>query len=144
MENKILVGALEVCKLPEFQIHNLHIRVDTGAKTSSLHVDNIEYFKKDKEKWVRFDIHPDIHDVTKVVTKESKIVDMKSIKSSNGEAQQRPVISTLFELGEHSWPIEITLSDRSNMTYLMLLGRQAMNGHIIVDPELEYVQGNEA
>ena len=141
MKNKILVGALELCNLPEFEINKLHIRVDTGAKTSSLHVDNIEYFSVNNEDWVRFDIHPDIHDVNTVVTKESKIIDIKKIKSSNGDVQKRPIISTMFEIGDRKWPINITLSDRSSMTYLMLLGRQAMNGHIIVDPEFDYLLG---
>ena len=63
VKNKFIVGALEICDLPKLEISQLHIRVDTGAKTSSLHVDNIEEFTKDGETWVNFDIHPNIHDV---------------------------------------------------------------------------------
>ena len=58
---KQLIGALECANLPELGIYNLTMRVDTGAATSSLHVDNIEEFKRDDERWIRFDIHPDIH-----------------------------------------------------------------------------------
>lgn len=141
-EKKILVGSLEVCSLPDFQIDNLHVRVDTGATTSSLHVDNIEEFTLNNENWVRFDIHPDYHDVNKIVRKEAKINQTKTIKSSNGTNQKRHFIETTFVIGDHSWPILITLTDRSSMSYLMLLGRQALNGKLIVDSEFEYLLGH--
>lgn len=139
MKNKMLVGALETCHLPELEIENLHIRVDTGAATSSLHVDNIEEYEENGEAWVAFDIHPDYHDVTKVVRRKAQVIDTRVIKSSSGERQKRHLIETQIVLGGEQWPIHISLSDRSSMSYLMLLGRQAMNGHVIVDPELEYV-----
>lgn len=138
---KILVGSLEVCDLPDFNINKLHIRVDTGATTSSLHVDNIEEFKRDGELWVSFDIHPDYHDVSKILRKETRVVDTRVIKSSNGTRENRHVIETMFSIGGHSWPILISITDRSVMSYLMLLGRQAMNGKIIVDPGEEYILG---
>ncbi len=138
MKNKMLVGSLEKCDLPGLMIEGLHIRVDTGATTSSLHVDNIEPFRKDGDEWISYDIHPDIHDVDKIVTRQSKVVDIRVVKSSSGERQNRYVIETPMVLGGEQWDILITLTDRSSMNYLMLLGRQAMNGHVIVDPELEY------
>lgn len=138
---KTLVGSLEICSLPDFNIENLHIRVDTGAATSSLHVDNIEEFIRNNEDWVRFDIHPDYHDVSKVVRKEAKISKTKIIKSSNGTNQNRHFIETTLVLAGESWPILITLTDRSSMSYLMLLGRQAMKGKLIVDAEFEYMLG---
>ncbi|WP_372742853.1 RimK/LysX family protein, partial [Neptunomonas sp.] len=67
-KEKIIIGALECCDLPDLGISHLQMRVDTGATTSSLHVDNIEEFVKEKKRWVRFDIHPDIHNVKKIVT----------------------------------------------------------------------------
>jgi hypothetical protein len=138
MKSKMLVGSLEKCDLPDLMIEGLHIRVDTGATTSSLHVDNIEVFIENKEEWVSYDIHPDIHDVEKIVTRRSKVVGMRNVKSSSGERERRYVIETSMVLGGEQWDILITLTDRSSMNYLMLLGRQAMNGHVIVDPELEY------
>lgn len=139
----MLVGALEQCQLPELEIDNLHIRVDTGAATSSLHVDNIEEYEENGEAWVAFDIHPDYHDVTKVVRRNAKVIDSRIIKSSSGEKQKRHLIETQIVLGTEQWPIHISLSDRSSMSYLMLLGRQAMNGHVIVDPEKEYLLSSE-
>ncbi|MDM7860698.1 ATP-dependent zinc protease [Alteromonas sp. ASW11-36] len=139
MTNKHLVGALELCNLPELAIENLNIRVDTGAATSSLHVDNIEEFERDGENWVSFDIHPNIHDVDQIVRREAKVKAVKQIKSSTATRERRYVIKTDIVLAEMRWPIQLTLTDRSEMTYLMLLGREAMSGRLIVDPELEYV-----
>ena len=138
----LILGTLEICNLPELQITDLHIRVDTGAKTSSLHVDNIEADTRQGDTWVSFDIHPDIHNVERVVRRSSKVKEMRSIKSSNAAKEQRYVIETLITLGDRSWPIEVTLTDRSSMSYLMLLGRQAMLNDILVDPSKEYLQTN--
>lgn len=140
---KILVGCIELCDLPELNINKLNVRIDTGAKTSSLHVDNIDGFIRDDCKWVGFDIHPDIHDVDKVVRREAKVKAVRTVKSSNANKEKRFVIETPFKLGETEWIIQITLTDRSDMTYLMLLGREAMEKRIIVDPGEEYLLGRE-
>lgn len=137
--NKILVGALEKCNLPALGIHAMQIRVDTGAATSSLHVDNLEEFTKADEQWVRFDIHPDVHDVKSVVTREAKVVSKKRVKSSTATLERRFVIRTQIEISEQTWDINLTLTDRSEMSYLMLLGREAMQGRLIVDPEHEFL-----
>ncbi|TQV77403.1 ATP-dependent zinc protease [Aliikangiella marina] len=139
MNDKMIVGALEFCSLPDLEISNLHMRVDTGAKTSALHVDNIEEFEKDGARWVRFDIHPDYHDVDRVVRREAKVKSKRRIKMANDKSETRYVIDTKFVLKDQEWPIELNLTDRSNMTYLMLLGREAMIGRLLVDPEKEYV-----
>jgi hypothetical protein len=138
---KITLGALEVCDLPQLEITKLHMRVDTGAQTSSLHVDNIEEFQHNNKLWVSFDIHPDVHNVDNVVRRKAKVHDTRVVKSSSGDKEQRYVIETSIVLGEESWPIHITLTDRSSMTYLMLLGRQAMEGRVLVDPSSEYLLG---
>lgn len=139
MGNKMTVGSLEACDLPELNIKGLHARIDTGAKTSSLHVDNIVEKRVNKAKWVSFDIHPDISDVGKRVTREARVKKRRTIKSSNGASERRYLIETEITMGGNTWPIEVTLTDRSDMTYLMLLGRQAMVGRIIVDPEFTYL-----
>lgn len=140
-ENKLLVGALEECDLPELNIMSLNMRVDTGAKTSSLHVDNIKVEKVEGVKWVSFDIHPDVHNVHRVVRRSAKVKETRTIKSSNAEKDRRVVIDTTIRMGAMSWPIEVTLTDRSGMTFLMLLGREAMIGRLLVDPEKEYILG---
>jgi len=138
---KMVVGALEQADLPELRISSLTMRVDTGAKTSSLHVDNIQLEEIEGVKWVSFDIHPDMHDVARVVRRSSKLKQTRTIKSSNGEREQRYVIDTQLCMGNQTWSIEVTLTDRSGMTYLMLLGREAMKGRLLVDPDKEYLLG---
>lgn len=141
LENKILVGNLELCDLPELAIENLNVRIDTGAATSSLHVDNISEFSRDGIGWVSFDIHPDAHNVDQIVRREAKIKAKRNIKSSNASSEKRFVIDTRFKLGIHIWEIQLTLTDRSGMSYMMLLGRQAMGDKIVVDPSQEYLLG---
>ena len=136
---KLLVGALENCDLPDLGINNMPVRVDTGATTSSLHVDNIEEFEKDGKNWVRFDIHPDIHNVEKVVTTTARLSSKKTVKSSTADKERRAVIKTAFRLGGETWKIKLTLTNRSTMSYLMLLGREAMKDRIIVDPSFEFI-----
>ncbi|MCU7553679.1 ATP-dependent zinc protease [Alteromonas sp. ASW11-19] len=137
--HKKLVGAIELCDLPELEISQLNVRVDTGAATSSLHVDNIEEFEKNNEQWIRFDIHPDIHNVERVVRREAPIVGKKQVKSSTATREKRYVIDTPIVMDDMRWTIQLTLTDRSEMTYLMLLGREAMNGRLLVDPEFEFL-----
>ena len=136
---KICIGALENCDLPKLAITDLTVRVDTGAATSSLHVDDIEEFEQNGNVWVRFVMHPDYHDVKKTVVREAPVLSKKRVKSSTATREKRYVIETDITMGGDTWPIQLTLTDRSEMTYLMLFGRQAMAGRFIVDPELEFL-----
>ena len=134
MKNKIIIGRLESIALPELGIDNLEVRVDTGAKTSSLHVDNIKKSVVEGVHQVTFDIHPDAHNVDRIVRCTAPISDMRKVKSSNGTSEQRYVIETTIMLGSESWVIEITLTDRSDMSYLMLFGREAISTKFLIDP----------
>ena len=132
---KKIIGRLESVSLPELGIASMQVKVDTGAKTSSLHVDNIEKVKIKGKPHVKFDIHPDIHNVDKQVTCTARLSDIRNIKSSNGTAEMRYVIETPLTLGEDTWLVEITLTDRSDMNYLMLFGREAIGARYLVDPD---------
>jgi hypothetical protein len=142
MNEKIIIGAIESCDLPDIGISDLHVRVDTGAQTSSLHVDNLKRYKENGKSCIKFDIHPDVHNVDTIVECKSKIHGIRKVKSSNGEIQERYVIKTLIRLDSMSWPIEITLTDRSDMSYLMLLGREGMGDRILVDPSENFIISN--
>ncbi|WDE02392.1 ATP-dependent zinc protease [Thalassomonas actiniarum] len=139
MSDKIIIGRLESIALPELAIDNLQVRVDTGAQTSSLHVDNITKIIKNDKPCVRFDIHPDVHNVDTVVTCTAPISDIRKVKSSNAASEQRYVIKTPITLGKDTWPIEITLTDRSDMSYLMLFGREAIGERFLVDPSKVFI-----
>lgn len=137
--NKMIVGALELCSLPELGIHDIKVRIDTGAQTSSLHVDKVETIQKKGKPWIEFDIHPQLYQVDQVVRASAPLQDVRWVKSSNGAREQRYVISTQLEMGTRSWPILMTLTDRSEMNYLMLLGRQGMGQHLLVDPSQTFI-----
>ena len=139
MVKKLIVGALELGSLPDLGIRSLPMRVDTGAATSSLHVENMETFVKRGRKWVSFDLHPDVHNVGLAVRITAQVKGRKIVKSSTADTQHRIVIDTPLELNGQRWPIQLTLTDRSGMSYPMLLGREAMQGRLIVDPEHEFL-----
>ncbi|MBA6224914.1 MULTISPECIES: ATP-dependent zinc protease [unclassified Colwellia] len=138
-KQKIIIGSLETITLPDLAITDIQVRVDTGAKTSSLHVDNITKFKKNGKVMVRFDLHPDVYNVENMISCEAPIHDIRRVKSSNGTSEQRYVISTPVKLGSELWPIEITLTDRSDMSYLMLFGREAIGERFLIDPSKAFV-----
>lgn len=139
MTDKFIIGALELCDLPSLGIHELQVRVDTGAKTSSLHADNVEKFKHKGKPWVRFDIHPDAYSVDRAVHCQAPLHDIRKVKSSNGVSEERYVIKTLLDLGHQSWAIEITLTNRADMNNMMLLGREGMGARLLVDPSLTFL-----
>jgi hypothetical protein len=139
MNNKMIIGNTEALCLPELGITGLHTRVDTGAKTSSLHVDNLLCFKEDGERFVEFDLHPDVYHLEETIRCTAKLKASKNIKSSNGEVETRCVIETLLRIGGKQWLIDLTLSNRQDMTYMMLLGRQGMSDKVIVDPAGEFL-----
>ena len=142
-DKTMILGALECCDLPELDLKHIQMRVDTGAATSSLHVDNIEEYIENERRWVKFEIHPDVHNVDEVVYKSLRLKGRKVVKSTSAEKEQRFVIRTHIRLGDREWPIKLTLTDRSTMKNLMLLGREAMQDGILVDPSSEFLVSDE-
>lgn len=137
--NKLIIGNLELCSLPELGITDLQVRVDTGAKTSSLHVDNLKQIKQKGKPYVRFSLHPDVYNLEDAVSCTAPLLDSRRIKSSNGKSELRCVIKTMLRLGELEWPIELTLTNREDMSYLMLLGREGMADRVLVDPSCSFM-----
>nr|WP_321405603.1 30S ribosomal protein S6--L-glutamate ligase [uncultured Carboxylicivirga sp.] len=138
---KIVVGSEEWCSLPQLNIPAINIRVDSGAKTSALHAVNIMPFKKNGESWVSFEVHPLQNDGRTTVYCEAPVIDKRRIKSSSGLGELRYVIRTTINIAKSSWDIEVTLTNRISMGYRMLLGRQAMAGIMLVDPEASCLLG---
>lgn len=141
MIEKVVIGSEEWCSFPKLGIPIIKARVDSGAKTSALHAINIIPFVKDEENWVRFDVNP-IQKNTKTVQHcEAKVIDKRIVKSSSGTRELRYVIATSISFGGTVWEIEITLTNRDSMGFRMLLGREAMSGKLLVDPEQRYLHG---
>ena len=141
LQNKIILGSEEWCSFPELGIPTIKARVDSGAKTSALHAINIAPFKKEGHNWVKFDINPIQNNVKTVIHCEAPLVDKRIVKSSSGFREERYVIQTNLEIGNSNWIIEMTLTNRDSMGFRMLLGREAMSGRVLVDPEQQYLLG---
>ncbi|MEM6376160.1 MAG: 30S ribosomal protein S6--L-glutamate ligase [Pseudomonadota bacterium] len=138
-------GWEEWVALPDLGVPALRAKVDTGARTSALHAFDIETFGSSAKPKVRFTVHPIPGRDDLVIPCSAPIIDRREVASSNGEKELRYVIESALTVGGQSWPIEITLTDRSSMTSRMLLGRQALRDHISIQatdrffqPELSY------
>ena len=135
------IGWREWIALPELGIKRIKVKVDTGARTSSLHASKLEFFTRGGKRWVRFDVHPKQRDTSQTVHAEARLLDQRPVKSSSGQAERRVVIHTPMRFMDESWPIEITLTGRDEMGFRMLLGREAIRGRFAVDPGRSYVGG---
>ena len=131
---ELIVGWREWIHLPELGTRFVKAKVDTGARTSALHAEDVEYFTRRGKSMVRFAIQPKQRSTRPRIQAEAKVAEMRSIRSSNGVAELRPVIETEIDIGGHLWPIELTLTSRDVMGFRMLLGRQAIRGQALVDP----------
>lgn len=141
LQNKVILGSEEWCSFPDLNIPTIKARVDSGAKTSALHAINIAPFIKNDSNWVKFDINPIQNNNKTVIHCEAPLVDKRIVKSSSGYREQRYVIQTLLKIGDDAWNIEMTLTNRDSMGFRMLLGREAMSGRVLVDPEQKYLLG---
>ncbi|MFP4362989.1 MAG: 30S ribosomal protein S6--L-glutamate ligase [Spirochaetia bacterium] len=134
MVNKIVVGTEEWCSLPEMGIPAIKARIDSGAKTSSIHAVNIQAFERNGAEWVSFEVHPLQNNRKTVIRHEAKVIDVREVKNTSGIPEKRYVIRELMKLGEDSWEIELTLANRDAMGFRMLLGREAMIEKVLIDP----------
>jgi hypothetical protein len=126
-ERKIL-GWREWVSLPDLGIDLIKAKVDTGARTSSLHAFSIDEFSQDHKRYIRFGIHPFQKRIDVEIYCEALVREM------------RYVIESQIKLGAMSWPIEITLTNRDSMSFRMLLGRTALRELYVVDPAASYLQ----
>lgn len=125
------VGWRETVCLPKFKLKDLRVKIDTGAKTSALHADHIEFINVKGVRFVRFLFITEDgeHHIIK-----SPLIEERSIRSSNGDKTIRPVVRTEIKMGHHNFEIEVTLINRGLMGFKMLIGREALNGRFLINP----------
>jgi len=132
-------GWREWVALPDLKIECIKAKVDTGARTSTLHAFDVVCFKKSSRDWVRFNVHPIQYRLDKIISCTAELQDIRYVTNSGGNKEERYVIVTTLAMGEKAWPIELTLTNRDAMRFRMLLGRTALRNHFLIDLRRSYL-----
>lgn len=134
-----IAGWNESASLPELGVDYIRVKLDTGAKTSALHAFNLTTLTHNDELWVEFDIHPWQANDSIIYRCSCPVSDTRWVTSSNGRKEKRYFIFTKIKIGDNEWPIEVSLTNRDEMNFRMLLGRSAMKNRLVVDPHHKYL-----
>jgi hypothetical protein len=137
----IRIGWKEYVDLPELGLRRLKGKIDTGARTSTLHVRSLTYLERlaDGSQTAELTLAPDRHDASRLVTTRVQVLRHIQVRDSGGHSELRPLIATDLVLGPVRKRIFVTLSDRSGMLFRMILGRKAVEGEFCVDPAGKYL-----
>jgi hypothetical protein len=140
---RTVLGWREWASLPDLGLGAIRAKVDSGARSSALHVDWLECFEREGMEWVRFAIHPGERGASMVRSGEAPVLDRRPVTDSGGRSTLRVFIRTRLCLAGQTWPIDINLTDRRAMLFPMLLGRTALAGRFLIDPEASFLLGGE-
>lgn len=136
-----VVGWREWVQIPQVDVPWIKAKIDTGAKTSAIHAFDLRSFDRDGRDWVSFAVHPWQATAQDEVAVELPVHDSRSVRSSSGHEEQRYVVRLPVVLGGREVPVELTLTDRDEMGFRMLIGREALVQGYVVDPALSYAGG---
>jgi len=139
--NAGIIGWREWVGLPELGEFRIKAKIDTGARTSAIHATGIEILIENGREMARFILFPNQDDDTLSCACQAPVVDKRTITDSGGHEEERLIVSTTIALGEHRWPIELSLTDRDTMGFRMLLGRAAIRKRFLIDPGASYLEG---
>jgi hypothetical protein len=135
-----VLGWREWLALPDLGIHAIRAKLDTGARSSALHVDTLETFQSGGREWVRFSVATGLPQADQVLV-ESTVHDRRPVTDSGGHVSERIFVRTRLALAGQEYPIEINLTSRRNMLFPMLLGRTALARHFLIDPARSFRAG---
>ena len=136
LSSLIPLGWREWVFLPSYNL-KLKAKIDTGARISSIHASNIQVYQKRKVDMVNFRLFYS----KSSFNVETELIGYKKIKSSFGETELRPMIHLEIKIGSETWVTEITLAQRSNLTYPMLIGRNTLTKRHIVYCRKSFLTG---
>jgi len=139
----VTLGWREWVGLPDLGLPLIKAKVDTGARTSTLHAFYVESYGYRGESFVRFGVHPLQGNTDVVVHCKSRVVDERTVTDSGGHRERRYIIVTPVRIGDTLWPIELTLTNRDSMLFRMLLGRTAISRHALVNPRRSFLTGRQ-
>jgi hypothetical protein len=140
-EPRLRLGWREWLSLPDLGLVQIKAKIDTGARTSTLHAFYVDPFRRGGMLLVRFGIHPLQRRTDVVIHGEAPVIDRREVTDSGGHREHRYIIQTRLAIAGHEWPIELTLTNREVMLFRMLLGRTALAGRALVDPGTAYLTG---
>lgn len=136
-----MIGWREWVSLPDLGIDLIKAKVDTGARSSCLHAFDMKIVEEEGQRWVHFVVLPVQGKSQPSIHVQAPLMEYRVVRSSSGHSESRPVIKTTVCVGERSWSIELSLTNRDAMGFRMLLGRSAIARRFVVDPNRSYVQG---
>lgn len=137
----VVVGWRELVDFPDLGMTGLRAKVDTGARTSALHAEDLSFSAAEDGRRVEFSVPlPG----GKIVRAHALLIEHRNIRSSTGHEQTRPVIRTTLRLGEFVYSIEVSLVNRDLMGFPILIGRTALRHRFLVDPAASFLHGGPA
>lgn len=136
---KKIIGKKDKADFPELKLYNLDVKIDTGAYTSSIHCGDIHLEDKDGETYLNFTLLDPTHKKFKGRQLSVSKFEKKNIKSSNGKTESRYIISSKIVLFGKTYNIDLSLTDRGDMRYPVLIGRKLLNKKFLVDTSLTNV-----
>ncbi len=139
----LLVGWREWALIGTLGLPPIKVKIDTGARTSSLHAFDIQNFSENGVQKVKFRTQVNRNNDS-AITCVAETVAQRTVADSGGHKEDRWVIKCPVTMGNQTWPIEITLTSRKDMRFKMLLGRTAMKDRIQVDPSRSYILGRRS
>jgi len=137
-----VIGWREWVSLPDLGLQRIKAKIDTGARSAALHAFNLETYSEDRVEWVRFEVHPMQHGGP-TVEAAAPVVDWRWVRNPGGRREHRPVIRTPLAVLDQVWDVEVTLTPRWGMGFRMLLGRQTIRHHFLVDPGRSFLGERE-
>jgi hypothetical protein len=138
---RTVIGWREWVSLPDLGIARIKAKIDTGARTSALHAFHVKHTRVNGVDGLRIGVHPLQRRTDIEHFFFAPIVDQRWVTDSGGHREKRYVIESRLALDGFSWPIELTLTNRDSMRFRLLLGRTAMRGRIMIQPDKSYLLG---